>query len=75
MAVSAILNFGQFFTFDHNDIEGRVIPLSKVFPIWGVHFRSYILDARSVEGVIIIFKKRKVFWSGTTILVNLRWLL
>ena len=31
MAVSAILNFGKFSTFDLDDIEGRVIPLYKVF--------------------------------------------
>ena len=48
MAVSAILNFGQFSTFDHDDIEGRVIHLFKGFPAWGVHFRSYVLDAVKV---------------------------
>ena len=31
MAVSAILNFGKFSTFDLDDIEGRVIPLLWVF--------------------------------------------
>ena len=30
MAVSAILNFGQFSTFDHYDIEGRVIGFSRM---------------------------------------------
>ena len=47
MAVSAILNFRQFSTFDHDDIEGRVIHLFKGFPGWGVHFRSYVFDAGS----------------------------
>ena len=40
MAVSAILNFGKFSTFDIDDIEGRVIPLYKGFPGWGGHFWS-----------------------------------
>ena len=44
MAVSAILNFGQCSTFDLDDIEGRVIPLYKGFPGWGVHFWSNLLD-------------------------------
>ena len=47
MAVSAILNFGKFSTFDLDDIEGRVIPLYKGFPGWGVHFWSNILDTGS----------------------------
>ena len=47
MAVSAILNFGKFSTFDLDDIEGRVIPLYKVFPGWGVHFWNYCLDTVS----------------------------
>ena len=47
MAVSAILNFGQCSTFDLDDIEGRVIPLYKGFPGWGVHFRSYCFDTGS----------------------------
>ena len=34
MAVSAILNFGKFSSFDLYDIDGRVIPLYKVFPGW-----------------------------------------
>ena len=38
MAVSAILNFGKFSTFDLDDIEGRVLPLFKGFPGWRVHF-------------------------------------
>ena len=44
MAVSAILNVGQCSTFDLDDIEGRVIPLYKGFPGWGVHFCSIFLD-------------------------------
>ena len=36
MAVSAILNFGQFSDFDLDDIEGRLIPLFEGFPGWGV---------------------------------------
>ena len=44
MAVSAILNVGQCSTFDLDDIEGRVIPLYKCFPGWGVHFWSIYLD-------------------------------
>ena len=44
MAVSAILNVGQCSTFDLDDIEGRVIPLYKGFPGWGVHFWSICLD-------------------------------
>ena len=44
MAVSAILNFGQFSPFDLDDIEGRVIPLCKDFLGWGVHLWSYIFD-------------------------------
>ena len=47
MAVSAILNFGQFSSFDLDDIEGRVITLFKGFPGWGVHFWSYCLESRS----------------------------
>ena len=43
MAVSTILNFGQCSTFVL-DIEGRVIPLYKGFPGWGVHLWSNILD-------------------------------
>ena len=38
MSVSAILKFGKFSTCDLDDIEGRVIPLFKGFPGWGVHF-------------------------------------
>ena len=34
MAVSAILNFVKFVTFDLDDIEGRIIPLYKGFPGW-----------------------------------------
>ena len=41
MAVSAILNFGQFSTFDHVDIEGRVITLFKVFR-----------DGESISGIM-----------------------
>ena len=44
MAVSAILNFGQFSTFELDDIESLVVPLFKGFPGWGVHFWSYMLD-------------------------------
>ena len=44
MAVSAILNFSKYSTFDLDDIEGRVIPLFKGFPGRGVHFWSYFLD-------------------------------
>ena len=44
MAVSAILNIGQCSTFDLDDIEGRVIPLYKGFPGWGVHLWSFCLD-------------------------------
>ena len=40
MAVSAILNFGQCSSFDRDDIEGRIIPLYRGFPGWGVHFWS-----------------------------------
>ena len=47
MAVSAILNFGKFSTFDLDDIEVRVIPLYKGFPGWGVHFWSYFFDTVS----------------------------
>ena len=47
MAVSAILNFSKYSTFDLDDIEGRVIPLFKGFPGRGVHFRSYCLDTVS----------------------------
>ena len=47
MAVSAILTFGQFSPFDLDDIDGRVIPLFKGFPGWGVHFWSYVLDTGS----------------------------
>ena len=47
MAVSAILNFGKFSTFDLDDIEGRVIPLYKGFPGWGIHFWSYFLETGS----------------------------
>ena len=47
MAVSAILNFGQCSTFGLDDTEGRVIPLYKGFPGWGVHFWSYFLDTGS----------------------------
>ena len=47
MAVSSILNFGIFSTFDLDDIEGRVIPCFKGFPGWGVHFWSNILDMGS----------------------------
>ena len=36
MAVSVILNFDHFSTFDLDDIEGRVIFLFKGFPEWGV---------------------------------------
>ena len=31
MAISAIVNFGQYSTFDLDDIQGRVIPLLKGF--------------------------------------------
>ena len=41
MAVSAILNVGQCSTFDLDDIEGRVIPLYKVFQ-----------DGKSISGVL-----------------------
>ena len=41
MAVSAIKNFGKFSSFDLDDIEGRVIPLYKVFH-----------DGESISGVI-----------------------
>ena len=47
MAVSAILNFGIFSTFDLDDIEGRVIPLYKALPGWGVHLWSHFLDTGS----------------------------
>ena len=47
MAVSAILNFGKCSIFDLDDTDGRVIPLYKGFPGWGVHFRSYFLDTVS----------------------------
>ena len=47
MAASAILNFDQFSTFDLDDIEGLVIPLSWSFPGRGVHFWSYFLDTGS----------------------------
>ena len=47
MAVSAILNFSKYSTFDLDDIEGRVIPLFKGFPGRGVHFWSYFLDTVS----------------------------
>ena len=47
MAVSAILDFGQFSTFDLDDIEGRVIPVFKGFPGWGVHLWSVFLDTGS----------------------------
>ena len=52
MAVSAILYFGKFSTFDLEDIEGRVIPLSKGFPGWGVHFWSYFWIRCQSEGQI-----------------------
>ena len=41
MAVSAIKYFGKFSSFDLDDIEGRVIPLYKVFH-----------DGESISGVI-----------------------
>ena len=41
MAVSAILNFGKFSTFDLDDIEGRVISLIRDFQ-----------DGESISGVI-----------------------
>ena len=47
MAVSAILNFGKFSTFDPDDVEGRVMPLFRGFQGWGVHFWSYVLDTGS----------------------------
>ena len=34
------MNVGQFSAFDLDDIEGRVIPLFKGLPGWGVHFWS-----------------------------------
>ena len=52
MAVSAILNFGKCSTFDLDDIEGRVIPLYKGFPGWGVHFWSYFWIRCQSEGQI-----------------------
>ena len=48
MAVSAILNFGTFSTFDLDDLAGRVIPLYKGFPGWGV---SPFLELFSGYGV------------------------
>ena len=47
MAVSAILNFGNFSTFDLDNIEGRVILRLKGFPGRGVHFWSTFLDMGS----------------------------
>jgi len=41
MAAVAILDVGQFSTFDLDDLEGRVIPLSRGFRVRGVHFWSY----------------------------------
>ena len=42
MAVSVILNFGQFSTFDLDDIEGRVIPL----------FLKVFQDGESISGIM-----------------------
>ena len=47
MAVTAILNFGEFSTFDLDDIKGRVLPLVNGFPGWVVHFWSRCLDTGS----------------------------
>ena len=44
MAVSAILNYGKFSTFDLDDIEGRVIPFYNGFPGWGINCWSHFLD-------------------------------
>ena len=41
MVVVAMLDVGQFSTFDLDDLEGRVIPLSRGFRVRGVHFWSY----------------------------------
>ena len=41
MAISAILNFGKCSTVDLDDIEGRVIPLLRVFQ-----------DGKSISGVV-----------------------
>ena len=49
MAVSVILNFGQFSTCDLDDIEGRVIPLFNGFPGRGVHFWSNCLDTGQIR--------------------------
>ena len=47
MVVVAMLDVGQFSTFDLDDLEGRVILLSRGFRVWGVHFWSYFLDTGS----------------------------
>ena len=52
MAVSAILNFGQFSTFDLSDIEGRVITLFKGFPGCRVQFWSNLLIRGQRQGQI-----------------------
>ena len=43
MAVSAILNFNKYSTFDFDDIEGRVIPIFRDFQ-----------DGESISGVIFL---------------------
>ena len=43
MAISAILNFSKYSTFDLDDIEGRVIPLFKGFPGYGSPFLELFL--------------------------------
>ena len=47
MAVSAILNFGQFSTFDLDDIEGRVTPLFKGFQ-----------DGKSISRIIFCIRSQ-----------------
>ena len=44
MAAAAIMDVGEFSTFELDDLEGHVIPLFRGLRGWGVHFWSYFLD-------------------------------
>ena len=52
MAVSSILNFSKYSTFDLDDIEGRVISLFKGFPGRGVHFWRFFWIRCQIQGQI-----------------------
>ena len=62
MAVSAILNFGQFLIFYLDDIEGRVIPLLKGFPRWE-SISAVILDQVKVKSEVKVDLKSEIIIS------------